>query len=169
MLDGGAGNDTASYANATAAVTVNLATIGAQNTVGAGIDTLAGMENLTGSNFNDTLTGDSNANVLAGGDGNDTLQGGDGNDVLIGGAGNDSLNGGAGVDTADYSSSSAAVAVAVAQGFSITASGGHAQGDGVSGTIENLIGSAFSDTLIGDLTGPGVTDNVSTAAPATTP
>jgi Ca2+-binding RTX toxin-like protein len=51
------------------------------------------------------------------------------------------------------------VTVAVAQGFSITASGGDAQGDGVSGTIENLIGSAFDDTLTGDFMGAGVTDN----------
>jgi Ca2+-binding RTX toxin-like protein len=39
-------------------VTVSLAVAGAQNTVGAGSDTLTGIENLTGSSFNDVLTGD---------------------------------------------------------------------------------------------------------------
>ena len=57
-LDGGAaGSDTASYADATAGVTVSLAITTAQNTVGAGTDTLTNFENLTGSNLNDTLTG----------------------------------------------------------------------------------------------------------------
>ena len=38
----------------------------AQNTLGAGTDTLSGFENLTGSAFNDTLTGSSLANVIDG-------------------------------------------------------------------------------------------------------
>ena len=84
-LDGGAGSDTASYADATAGVTVSLAMTTAQNTVGAGTDTLTNIENLTGSNLNDTLTGNAGANILNGGTGNDTLNGGAGNDTLIGG------------------------------------------------------------------------------------
>ncbi|AKA25990.1 retention module-containing protein [Pseudomonas chlororaphis] len=99
LLDGGAGNDTASYAHATAGVTVNLSLLVAQNTVGAGTDTLTGIENLVGSNFNDTLTGDGNNNVLSGGLGNDVLNGGGGDDVLIGGPGNNTLTGGPGADT----------------------------------------------------------------------
>jgi Ca2+-binding RTX toxin-like protein len=55
-LNGGNGLDTASYTSATAAVTVNLATTTAQNTVGAGTDTLVSIENVKGSAFNDTLT-----------------------------------------------------------------------------------------------------------------
>jgi Ca2+-binding RTX toxin-like protein len=108
VVDGGSGNDalnagngvdTASYASATAGVTVSLAAAGAQNTVGAGLDTLGGFENLTGSNFNDTLTGDDFANVINGGVGNDTLSGGLGVDTLIGGTGNDLINGGGDNDT----------------------------------------------------------------------
>ena len=57
ILVGGDGNDTASYADAASAVTVSLAIAAAQNTGGAGTDTLIAIENLTGSNFNDTLTG----------------------------------------------------------------------------------------------------------------
>ncbi|WP_439125566.1 MAG: retention module-containing protein [Pseudomonas rhizophila] len=99
LLDGGTGNDTASYAHASAGVTVNLGLLAAQNTVGAGIDTLAGIENLVGSNFNDTLTGDSASNRLNGGLGDDVLNGGDGDGVLIGGLGNNTLTGGSGADT----------------------------------------------------------------------
>ncbi|EJM09474.1 VCBS repeat-containing protein, partial [Pseudomonas sp. GM21] len=99
LLDGGTGIDTANYAHATAGVTVNLGLTGAQNTLGAGTDTLTGIEKLTGSNFNDTLTGDNNSNVIDGGLGNDTLNGGGGDDFLIGGLGNNTLTGGAGADT----------------------------------------------------------------------
>ena len=99
LLDGGTGIDTASYAHATAGVTVNLGLLGAQNTLGAGTDTLTGIENLVGSNFNDTLTGDNNNNVINGGLGNDILNGGGGDDLLIGGMGNNTLTGGSGADT----------------------------------------------------------------------
>ncbi len=99
LLDGGTGIDTASYAHATAGVTVNLGLLGAQNTLGAGTDTLTGIENLVGSNFNDTLTGDNNNNVINGGLGNDILNGGGGDDLLIGGLGNNTMTGGAGADT----------------------------------------------------------------------
>jgi Ca2+-binding RTX toxin-like protein len=153
-LDGGAGNDIASYAASTAGVTVNLATGTGTNGDAAG-DTLAGIENLSGSAFNDTLSGDGNANAVAGNGGNDqldgaagddTLDGGEGDDLLTGGSGADRLRGGAGKDTASYAMSSAAVAVSLAAGL---ASGGDGQGDTLNG-IENVIGSAFADTLTGD-------------------
>ena len=97
-LTGGDGIDTASYNGSAAAVTVNLSLTSAQNTVGAGTDTLITIENLVGSAHNDTLTGNANANNLSGGSGNDRLTGGAGNDRLIGGAGNDTLKGDAGND-----------------------------------------------------------------------
>ncbi|MBP5074399.1 retention module-containing protein [Pseudomonas chlororaphis] len=99
LLDGGTGNDTASYAHASAGVTVNLGLLGAQNTGGAGTDILTAIENLVGSNYNDSLTGDNNANIITGGLGNDVLNGGGGDDLLIGGMGNNSLTGGSGSDT----------------------------------------------------------------------
>jgi Ca2+-binding RTX toxin-like protein len=108
-LEGNSGNnalasaagssDTVSYEHATAGVTVSLAMSSAQNTIGAGTDTLTGFENLTGSGFNDVLTGSASANVLMGLGGNDTLNGGGGADTMIGGAGADTLTGGAGNDT----------------------------------------------------------------------
>ena len=73
-LDGGAGTDTVTYASAGAGVTVSLAISGAQNTGGAGTDTLLNFENLTGSAFNDTLSGDGNNNTLDGGAGTDIGQ-----------------------------------------------------------------------------------------------
>ncbi|SJM95309.1 matrixin family metalloprotease [Crenothrix polyspora] len=79
-LNGGKGTDWAYYDSAKVAVTVNLSSVGAQNTLGAGVDTLSNIENLRGSNYNDKLIG----NAV-----NNTLMGGNGQDVLIGGAGSD--------------------------------------------------------------------------------
>lgn len=80
-LDGGDGSDTASYYNDGAAVAADLAAGTATDGTGA-IDTLAGVENLTGSAFDDTLTGDGGDNELRGGAGADTLTGGGGSDAF---------------------------------------------------------------------------------------
>lgn len=98
VLDGLAGNDTVSYAQAKSGVTLNLSLSSAQATGGSGSDTLLNIENLKGSIFNDKLTGNSLDNILDGGFGNDLLLGGAGNDTLLGGAGNDVLKGGTGND-----------------------------------------------------------------------
>lgn len=98
-LNGGNGIDTVSYATATSGVTVNLSLTTAQNTGGAGSDTISLVENITGSNYNDTLTGNTGSNTLHGGGGHDTLMGGNGNDVLYGDIGNDVLYGQGGSDT----------------------------------------------------------------------
>ncbi|MBA9036734.1 choice-of-anchor Q domain-containing protein [Rhizobium leguminosarum] len=98
VLDGGTGNDTASYAGSDA-VNVDLATKVASGGQATG-DKIAGIENLTGSSYNDVLTGgNGGGNVLTGGAGADKLDGGAGNDVLIGGAGKDIMTGGIGEDT----------------------------------------------------------------------
>ncbi|SEF90283.1 FG-GAP-like repeat-containing protein [Nitrosomonas ureae] len=83
-------NDTASYENATAPVTVSLNIVTQQNTLGAGLDTLNDIENLIGSNFADHLTGNTANNILQGRSGNDVLTGWSGEDTMIGGPGNDS-------------------------------------------------------------------------------
>jgi serralysin len=75
------------------------------------------------------------------------LTGGTGADILRGRAGNDTLVGGAGSDTADYSLAAAAVTAR------LDAQSASNDGDGGVDTfssIENLTGSAFNDTLIGD-------------------
>ena len=83
VLDGGAGNDTVSYAGAAAAVAVSLAITSAQATGGSGADVLTRFENLTGSAHDDRLRGDDGANRLDGGAGVDTLAGGLGDDVYV--------------------------------------------------------------------------------------
>jgi len=157
LLDGGGGIDTVTYVDALARVIVSLSVTAAQNTIGAGVDTLTSFENLTGSAWNDTLTGTADANTIEGGfgndiitalAGNDTLRGGDGNDTLAGGDGNDIIDGGAGTgDIAVYASAASAVSVSLLVATA-QATGG-AGSDTLSG-IEGLTGSAFNDILIGD-------------------
>jgi Ca2+-binding RTX toxin-like protein len=118
ILDGSGGTDTVSYAYIAGGVNVSLAIQGVgQNTGSAGTDTLIAIENLTGSNYNDTLMGNADDNLIEGGVGTDTMSyanagaginasltsrtatGGEGNDILrrieslIGSAHNDTLTG----------------------------------------------------------------------------
>lgn len=66
VLDGGEGRDTASYADATTAVIIDLAT--ATNNKGEATgDTFKSIENVEGSDFADTITGDAGHNLLGGG------------------------------------------------------------------------------------------------------
>ena len=110
-FEGLAGNNTASYENSTLGITANLGTNTASDGFAIG-DSFSNIDNLTGSDQNDTLSGDAGVNiisggagadVLTGGGGDDSLTGGTGNDRLIGGAGNDSLDGGDNTDTAVFS------------------------------------------------------------------
>lgn len=119
-LIGGAGRDTADYTGATDGVVVNLAT--GLATGGAGSDTLASLENIRGSAFNDVLTGDGGDNIIHGGGGIDTLNGGAGNDQLFAGA--PGLTGGA-PDIAkarDNANGTIATAVSVDGGFDLMSS-----------------------------------------------
>ena len=100
-LNGGvnsSGGDTADYSSASSGVRVLLSDTNGQNTLGAGRDTLIGIENLIGSDHDDSLYGDGGDNLLEGGDGADRIVAGDGNDTLRGGAGNDILKGRGGDD-----------------------------------------------------------------------
>ena len=144
-LDGGAGDDQAGYSGSSSGVTVDL---GAGTGLGGDAqgDTLVSIEDVQGSDFDDTLIGDTAANDLYGRDGADTLLGGAGNDYLKGDAGADHLDGGAGYDEAGYWSSSSGVTVDLVAG---TGLGGDAQGDTLV-SIEDVQGSDFADTLLGD-------------------
>ncbi|HEY8191364.1 MAG TPA: calcium-binding protein, partial [Alphaproteobacteria bacterium] len=128
IMSAGAGIDTVSYAHAAAGVTVSLSITAAQNTGGAGTDTISGFEYITGSAFNDTLTGNTGVNIIDGG------------------AGDDVMNGSYGIDTVTYATAVSGVTVNLA----VTA----AQNTGGAGVdtlsaFENVIGSAFNDTLTG--------------------
>ena len=83
-LDGGAGNgDTLDYRLAAGAVVVDLGAGVATDNGFGDTDLLAGIENVVGTDFDDSLTGDVEINVLDGGLGADTLTGGDGSDSYV--------------------------------------------------------------------------------------
>jgi Ca2+-binding RTX toxin-like protein len=134
---GGDGVDTASYAGTATRVVVKLSQTTAQNTQGAGLDTISGVENLTGSSQGDQLTGNGGANRLDGGAGNDTVNGGAGSDRLIGGAG---------TDTASYAGTTNRVVVSLSRTTAQNTSG--AGSDTIS-QVENLVGTAKGDQLTG--------------------
>ncbi|MCS6627355.1 M10 family metallopeptidase C-terminal domain-containing protein [Roseibacterium beibuensis] len=99
VLHGGGGIDTVDYSGAAAGMRAQLNTNASTNDGDGGTDTFSGVENLTGSAFNDILIGDGVGNVLRGGLGSDTLIGLGGNDVLWGGSGAANvLQGGTGDD-----------------------------------------------------------------------
>ncbi|HEV2594746.1 MAG TPA: M10 family metallopeptidase C-terminal domain-containing protein [Sphingomicrobium sp.] len=156
VLNGGAGNDTLSYETATAGVSVNLSLTTAQNTGGAGTDTITGFENLVGSAFNDMLTGGPTTVSISGGAGDDiinagtanptarlTLSGGDGNDTFL--IGTDTgpfvIDGGTGFNTVDGSNA--------AGGLLLSTNYEAPGGVDILGNIQKIIGSNYADTLIG--------------------
>lgn len=144
-LVGGTGTDTADYAGSTAGVSVDLST-GKGFYGDAEGDLLFEIENLNGSSYNDSLYGNAANNTIKGGAGNDALKGGGGADDLQGGAGADTLMGGEGVDFARYTDSTSGVYVSLETGQGYY---GDAQGDTLY-DIENLTGSNYADTLIGN-------------------
>ena len=127
ILDGKQGKDTVSYEGITNAISISLSTNVATKSA-TETDTLLGIENIIGTNFNDIIVGDDNDNVLEG----------------LGGA--DSFNGGGGNDWVSYQESTAGVTVNLSN---VSENTGDAQGDTFV-SIENIIGTRFNDTLIGD-------------------
>ncbi len=127
-FDGAGGSDWVTYVESGAAVQVDLGTNTATGGDAAG-DSFTSIENIHGSAYADTLTGD------------------DGNNIFNGGLGADTITGGGGSDTVTYAAATVAVQVDLSLG---TATGDAlASGDVLSG-IENVIGTAYADTLIGD-------------------
>jgi len=135
-------------------------------------DEIINIENVIGTQNDDTITGDIGVNTLTGDAGDDILDGGSDSDTLIGGAGNDTFKGGAGNyadvmyggasdgtdsgnDTVDYSSSTASVTVNLNDviGESVVAGAtGYGKGieqglDSLFG-IENVVGSTLSDSFV---------------------
>ena len=131
---------------------------------------IAGIENVNGSELGDVIFGDSADNVLDGGDGDDIVQGGAGNDALRGGNGNDLLRGGEGVDSFDGGSDDPDVSpvtgnvgdrisfyeVGATQGVVADLRTGIISNDGF-GNVETMVGieglgadTAFIDTLYGN-------------------
>jgi Ca2+-binding RTX toxin-like protein len=166
-MDGGADNDTVSFQRASLAgdvtsIVVDLADNGAKTIVTlndgvSGDPYIMNIENVTGTNGDDTITGNNLTNILSGLDGDDTLVGeagdntllgGDDDDVLIGGVGNDTLMGGNDFDTVDYSIiTGSGIIVDLLNQQASTASHGT---DRVI-DVERVIATQNADSLIGDL------------------
>lgn len=149
IIKGGAGDDWSSYENATAGVTVDLTKTTAQDTGGAGKDTLTGIELLYGSKFDDVLTGDAKDNYLWGSDGDDKLYGGAGDDHLSGGKGVNVLDGGDGFDTVDYAFSDRGVVIELDLNRAYSRDGTNAIKDTLV-SIEAVMGSAYDDIIYGN-------------------
>jgi len=159
LLDGGAGWDRATFApSATNGVTVDLNIVGIAQNTGQGMDTLIGIEHLSGTIYDDTLIGDGGDNWLWGGSngtgvtGNDTISGNGGNDLISVGTGTHTLDGGADNDTLglfgnDTDITAAGVTVSLAlQG----AAQDTEQGMMVLTGFENVSGSKYDDFITGD-------------------
>jgi len=91
VMQGGDGQDTVSFRALQHAVDVDLM---AGTATGHGSDTLAQIENVTGTWSDDTIIGDAAGNVFLAGGGDDVLAGGDNDDVLDGQGGHDTGDGG---------------------------------------------------------------------------
>lgn len=98
--------DTVDFSNSPAAITADLDPGEAHpgTATGDGTDVLQNVENLHGSDFNDTLSGNNNDNALWGGAGDDTLAGDAGDDCVWGEGGNDTLDENEGTSIAQGSS-----------------------------------------------------------------
>jgi len=129
-----------------------------QVTGGGGNDTLtattssvyflggSGNDVLTGGSAGDALDGGIGNDIIIGGAGDDSVHGGDGDDLIEGGLGDDYLRGDAGIDTASYAHASGGVSAQLSLGLGLATG---ADGSDYLEDIENLIGSAFADTLNG--------------------
>jgi Ca2+-binding RTX toxin-like protein len=97
--NGGAGIDTYDLSGTTAGATVGPALA---TSAQIGIDSLNAIENVIGSQGNDSITLNGSANLVDGQGGNDIIDAGGSNDVIIGGSGNDTMTGGLGNDVFQF-------------------------------------------------------------------
>lgn len=149
VIEGGAGNDISDYRDLSSAITVIMSGGGAGTVASNGdTDTLTTIEEVIGSDFNDSFTGSADADRFRGEDGNDTLLGNGGDDTLLGGLGSDILNGGTGYDVVYNFDAASALTVTMTG----TGSGTIIEGSDTNTLIgiEQVDGSAFDDIFTGD-------------------
>lgn len=190
QINGGAGIDTLTYETLAAASTnPNEAVVTVDLAAGTAIQSIfnfttfiydtittsvAAIEDVLGSRYDDQIAGNSLANEIAGGDGSDALDGrggrdylyggngddllvgGDDTDVLSGGEGADLIDGGAGIDTADYSHAATSIAVSLLTGQGLVPIINQVQilnaesiGDALL-NVERVVGSLHDDVISGD-------------------
>ncbi len=128
-IDGAEGYDMVRYDNATAAVSVNLATGTATGDASVGTDSLFNIEGVRGSDYADILTGGNVAN--------------DAFEFFQGMAGNDTIDGGTGYDRVDYNHSTAGVSVTLGGTGAGTATGDASVGTDTLFNIEGVRGIRF--------------------------
>lgn len=176
-VDGGDGYDVVSYRDSDGFVLIDLSQTGANNGA-AKNDSYINVEQFDGTKKADTLIGNEGNNVFSGGGGQDKLSGRAGNDVLLGGAAADLLDGGDGIDAASYTDAEAGVEINLLENTARDLAvleepaGGkrspivlpvpnkikpqsYAKGDSFV-NIENIMGSAYDDILIGNNTSNGL-------------
>jgi len=138
---GGYGFDTVSYNHSNSAIHIDLKS-GSNSGGHAEGDTLVSIEQIIGSRFNDSFVGDNGANRFSGGRGNDEF---------MADLGADTYHGGSGTDTVNYARATYSVQVYLSDGVAAdwSAQSGVADGDRFI-SIENVIGSRFNDTIVGD-------------------
>ena len=144
-IDGGAGSDSLDYHNYGADVNVSLAAGSATAVNGGAPGNVSGVEQVIGSNLNNTLEGTNGDDVLIGGAGNNTLVGHGGNDRYVFDGNNWGTNtvvenAGEGNDTLDLSGATGALTFNVGAG---TLNLNDTFGNSVAhtgGNVENLLG-----------------------------
>ena len=117
---------------------------------GGGNDRLVGgdgNDTLRGGGGQDQLVGGAGADLLQGGGGTDRLSGGTAGDTLDGNLGADTMIGGGGTDTVTYASRTSAVAVRLT---GTAGSGVASEGDTIGTDVENALGGAGDDVLLGN-------------------
>jgi len=151
-IDGRGGtNDRADYRNSTSGIFADLATGIIQDGFGT-TDTVVNIEQVRGSEFEDTISGDARDNRLEGRDGNDTISGGLGFNTFLGGRGDDTL-----INEASSNSNDGGRAEYIEATAGITVEMGHSGGafgrigDASVGTdslerVEQVRGTNFDDT-----------------------
>ncbi|MDM8553643.1 FecR domain-containing protein [Desulfococcaceae bacterium HSG7] len=147
-LDGGGGVNTASFADAPGQVIVNLADNDQVDNDGYGNieNNLINIQNVIGSEHNDSISGDDHDNHLSGLAGDDYLFGAGGDDTLQGGAGKDTFDGGGGVNTVTFENAPGPVNVNL---DSVIADDGYGNEEEFS-NINNVVGSAHDDAITGN-------------------